>query len=1035
MTGKDKGNLDRILEGNAEPKKKVRRRVKKQPEKKGNSPEKTMKKTREKMSTGKFSGFDQYAYDVTDRKPTVNEIGPSKFRQKSADWMSDMEDGVQREHHEMHEGFQFKKWIKALTPVQWAAGFMAIVLFITSITGTVVYADYKSDQKLTEAFAQLETYEAMAAASEITSAELESVEVPLAMEEAPTQDETATKTLSLVLTSVEKDLKIKVVDGEDTLVKGIAWKVNVTDESDKTTELVDDDKDGVIHAKDMAAGDYSVALIPDDSITDYTFPSEPMMVAVKAKVEYKVIQDIRDEIKTEAEVNVAAEDTGGKQAADVETSTTLTDTVEFVESTKTPKGTTVDGYVESKVAYIGAAAVARGIMNFVALVVDTLRNSSKMQISPMYIISMPVGLLAVGLDGNTYPPKVDGATNLNVNQSTKLECSIDTASGLSISSVTWSGSNDAAEVSADGNVVAKAAGTVTCSGEVKYSNNTGETVTHNITINAVPEPTTYSFAITAPTGLKVNGGNGTMSYSGSGSNGVTITGVKYTSNNGCITIEGNTVKPISAGTATITGEATFSDGKTQTDSKDVTVAAADVEATIKISGASNIQVGKTVALKATVTPATDKVTWSSNAATIATVDTNTGVVTGKSVGSAKITATSTSGKTDEVNIVVTSASISVSKVEMKPTTLSLSLNGQGSVTATVTYSDGTTKNNTDIAWKSSNDTIATISNGTVTAKGVGEATITATSVSDTTKSATAKVTVSANYSDNDQLYDSAKNPLYILESSKYRLALYKDYKANKNQKFYKKSAVDEYLYTGWQTLNGLTYYFKKDNTKVTGEQVIGGVKYTFDNDGALSQGNGTLGIDVSKYQPSINWASVKASGISYVIIRCGYRGSSTGVLVEDPYFRSHIKGAKAAGLKVGVYFFTTAITEAEAVEEASMCAALCSGYGLNYPVFMDCESSNRAGYMSMSAAQRTSVIKAFCSTIRSAGYTPGVYANKTWLTSYMNASELSGYKIWLAQYNSQVTYKGRYDLWQFTSKGSVNGISGNVDMNQSYLGY
>ncbi len=102
---------------------------------------------------------------------------------------------------------------------------------------------------------------------------------------------------------------------------------------------------------------------------------------------------------------------------------------------------------------------------------------------------------------------------------------------------------------------------------------------------------------------------------------------------------------------------------------------------------------------------------------------------------------------------------------------------------------------------------------------------------------------------------------------------------------------------------------------------------------------------------------------------------------------------------------------------------------------MDCESSNRAGYMGMSAAQRTSIIKAFSSTIRSAGYTPGVYANKTWLTSYMNASELSGYKIWLAQYNSTVTYKGRYDLWQFTSKGSVNGISGNVDMNQSYMGY
>lgn len=1029
MTGKDKGNLDRILEGN-EPKKKVRRRVKKQPEKKGFSEHKMKKDMPKTQAAGSI-----YSSRVSDRGVSVNDIGPSKFRQKSADWMSDMEETVHQEHREKHEGFDFGKWMKSLTPVQWAAGFMAVVLFVTSVTGTVAYANYQGEQKLTEAFETLAVYEEMAASSEITSAELETVEVPLAMEEAPEMDEAAVKTLSLVLTSVEKDLKIKVVDGEDTLVKGIEWKVNVTDEDDKSTEFVDDDKDGVIHATDMAAGDYSVALVPDNTVTEYTFPTEPMTVAVKAKVEYKVIQDIKDEIKKESEVNVAAEDTGGQQAADVEQAAKLTDTVEWVESTKTPKGSSVDGYEEAKVAYIGSNAVTRGVMSFLASIVDTLRTSSKMQISPTHIISMPIGLLATGLDGNTYSPTVDGASSLDVGGSTKLGCSIASESKLTISSISWSGTNDSAEVQSDGTVNAKAAGSVICTGTIKYSNDTEETVTHTITINAVKEPTTYSFTITAPTGLKVNGSNGTMSYPDSGSNGETITSVTYASNNGCVSIEGNTVKPVSAGTATITGTATFSDGKTQTATADVTVAAADVQASIAISGASNIQVGKTVALKATVTPTTDKVTWSSNATTIAPVDSNTGVVTGKAVGSAKITATSASGKTATVDIVVTPASVSVTKIEMQPTTLSLNLNAQGTLTATVTYSDGTTKKNTDVSWKSSNDAIATVSGGTVTAKGAGEATITATCISDTTKSATVKITVAANYSDNDQLYDSAKKPLYVLENGKYRLALYKDYKANKSQKFYKKTAVQEYLYTGWQTIDGLTYYFKKDNTKVTGEQVIGGVKYSFASDGALSQGSGTLGIDVSKYQPNINWASVKASGISYVIIRCGYRGASTGALIEDPYFRSHIKGAKAAGLKVGVYFFTTAITEAEAVEEASMCAALCSGYGLNYPVFMDCESSGRAGYMNLSAAQRTSIIKAFCSTIRSAGYTPGVYANKTWLTSYMNASELSGYKIWLAQYNTQVTYKGRYDLWQFTSKGSVNGISGNVDMNQSYLGY
>ncbi len=283
------------------------------------------------------------------------------------------------------------------------------------------------------------------------------------------------------------------------------------------------------------------------------------------------------------------------------------------------------------------------------------------------------------------------------------------------------------------------------------------------------------------------------------------------------------------------------------------------------------------------------------------------------------------------------------------------------------------------------------------------------------------------------MYDSAKNQLYVYDNGSYRLAKYADYKADNNRKFYRK--IVGYVYTGWQNIDGRTYYYTKDHEKVTGKQIIGGVEYEFNSDGSLNNGSGILGIDVSKYQPSINWGSVKASGIDFVIIRCGYRGASTGALIEDPYFKSHIKGAKSAGLKVGVYFFSTALSEAEAVEEASMCAALCSGYGLNYPVFLDVESSSRPGYNTLSASQRTANIKAFCQTIASAGYTPGLYANKTWLTEKINTSSLSC-KIWLAQYNANgPTYSGRYDIWQYTSKGSVNGISGNVDMNKSYLKY
>ena len=276
--------------------------------------------------------------------------------------------------------------------------------------------------------------------------------------------------------------------------------------------------------------------------------------------------------------------------------------------------------------------------------------------------------------------------------------------------------------------------------------------------------------------------------------------------------------------------------------------------------------------------------------------------------------------------------------------------------------------------------------------------------------------------------------MYIKNSDgKYVEAKYADY-YNDKAKFYKQVKASKYKYTGWQDIDGKTYFFTKDGDKVTGEQVIQGAKYTFDSDGVLQTGSGVLGIDVSKWNGNIDWNAVKNSGISYVIIRCGYRGSTTGAMIEDPKFKSNIQGALNAGLKVGIYFFSQAVNEVEAVEEASMTIGLIKKYKISYPVFLDVEpSGGRADGIDRNT--RTKVIKAYCETIRNSGYTAGVYANKTWLESYMNAGELSKYKIWLAQYNTAPTYGGKYDMWQYSSKGSVAGISGHTDMNLSYMGY
>ena len=283
------------------------------------------------------------------------------------------------------------------------------------------------------------------------------------------------------------------------------------------------------------------------------------------------------------------------------------------------------------------------------------------------------------------------------------------------------------------------------------------------------------------------------------------------------------------------------------------------------------------------------------------------------------------------------------------------------------------------------------------------------------------------------LKDKNGHQLYVHENGKYREATYADYA--KFDKFYRQKTTAQYTYTGWQTIDGKTYFYDKNGNYVTGDQVIQGAKYSFASDGSLNTSSGHMGIDVSKWNGNIDWAAVKNSGVSYVIIRCGYRGSTTGALIEDPKFRSNIQGATNAGLKVGVYFFTQAVSEAEAVEEASMTLSLIKSYKISYPVFLDVESAGgRADGISRDT--RTAVCKAFCQTIQNSGYTAGIYANKTWFTSYMNAGSLTSYKLWLAQYAATPTYTAtKYDLWQYSSKGSVAGISGNVDMNISYMGY
>ena len=250
---------------------------------------------------------------------------------------------------------------------------------------------------------------------------------------------------------------------------------------------------------------------------------------------------------------------------------------------------------------------------------------------------------------------------------------------------------------------------------------------------------------------------------------------------------------------------------------------------------------------------------------------------------------------------------------------------------------------------------------------------------------------------------------------------------------------DEPAYSGWRTENGKTYYYAQDtNKKVTGLRSIDGKLYYFDANG-VKQDNVTFGIDVSKYQSGLDWSKIKKSGVSFVIIRIGYRGyGAEGKLVKDPMFEEHFTNARNAGLKVGVYFFTQAMNEAEAQEEAEACSLALNGRMLDYPIFYDTEASTAPGGTGradgLGVEDRTKCAIAFCERVKELGYKPGVYASTTWYRKRVDYNTLrSRYTIWNAHYGVSSSPIG-CDLWQGTEKARINGYSGELDANISYIG-
>ena len=208
--------------------------------------------------------------------------------------------------------------------------------------------------------------------------------------------------------------------------------------------------------------------------------------------------------------------------------------------------------------------------------------------------------------------------------------------------------------------------------------------------------------------------------------------------------------------------------------------------------------------------------------------------------------------------------------------------------------------------------------------------------------------------------------------------------------------------------------------------------FTYNEDGYLTCSTGTavLGIDVSEHQNDIDWDLVKAAGVEFVMIRVGWRGQTEGKLTEDTMAQINYAGARAAGLKVGAYFFSQAITEQEAVAEAEFAMDRIRGWELDMPLVFDWEYvGDHARTADMDPGLLTDISVAFCETVALAGYEPMIYFNVFQSEYLLHLEELTQYPFWLAMYSDRMDYPYAVDMWQYSCTGQVAGIETDVDLN------
>lgn len=198
-----------------------------------------------------------------------------------------------------------------------------------------------------------------------------------------------------------------------------------------------------------------------------------------------------------------------------------------------------------------------------------------------------------------------------------------------------------------------------------------------------------------------------------------------------------------------------------------------------------------------------------------------------------------------------------------------------------------------------------------------------------------------------------------------------------------------------------------------------------------------LGADISKYQDYVDFVKLKKAGADFVMLRAGARGYGTGQLVLDDYFNDNLKRATDAGLQVGVYFSSQAVSVDEAIEEANMVLANLAEQRITYPVAFDMGfvDNDTARIEVLSKSEKTEIARAFLDTIAAAGYKTMLYGDKEWLIKEIDMSKLTAYDVWLSQMADVPDYPYKFAMWQYTTEGTIDGVAGYVGLNISFIDY